>query len=378
MRKFTTFMILAVTLAACGGKSTLDTKKKELEKKKEEARKLNEEIKGLEIEIAKMDTTRKEHFIPVAIQTIERATFKHPVKIQGVVESDKDVTVAAEMGGKVLHIYVKEGQKVHKGQMIASLDGSTVAGQVGELEAALELARTNYGKQERLWKQNIGSEIQYLQAKNQVERLESSLSSAKAQLGKFNLTSPISGTIDQIFANEGQVLTPGMSQVARIVNTDEIKIRADVSERYLGKLDLGEEVIVHYPTLDTQYNEKIGAVGNYINPDNRTFGLTIFPDNKSTQMKPNLLAIITAYDFEMDSVITVRTNLIRNDGNGNYMLTISKDEAGTYRVGKTPVKIMRSFAGETIIRSGLNPGDQIIVEGYDNVISGDAVTIVKH
>jgi RND family efflux transporter MFP subunit len=377
MKKITTVMILAVTLAACGGSSTLETKRKELDQKKEEMRKLRLEIEALEVEIAKLDTSAKEHFIPVSTETIAKGTFKHPVKLQGMVESDKDVTVSAELGGKVIRIYVKEGQKVRKGQMVASLDGATVAGQVGELEAALKMARTNYEKQERLWNQNIGSEIQYLQAKNQVERLESSLQSARAQLGKFNLTSPINGTVDQIFANEGQILAPGMSMVARIVNTDEIKIRADVSERYLGKLDLGEEVVVYYPTLDTQYSEKIGAVGNHINPDNRTFGLTIFPQNKSTKMKPNLLAIITAYDFIMDSVITVPTKLIRNDGNGDYILTITKDKAGINRVSKTSVKVLRSFAGETILESGLNQGDRIIVQGYDNVIGGDAVEIVE-
>lgn len=377
MKKTAYFIAISMILAACGSPTDLETKKKELAAKKDELRKLTSEISALEIEVAKLDTSAREHFIPVSVSPLERATYKNPVKIQGLVESDQNVTVSAELGGKVMKIHVIEGQKVRKGQLIASIDGSTAAGQVGELEAALELARINFEKQERLWKQNIGSEIQYLQSKNQVERLQNSLASARSQLGKFTLTSPINGTVDRIFANEGEYLAPGMSAVARIVNTEDIKIHANVSERYLGKFSIGDEVSITYPGIDKSHEATISALGNYINPDNRTFGMTIYPKGMNNDLKPNLLAIITAYDYRKDSVIAVPTKLIRNDGNGDYVLTVRKDAAGIPRVVKTSVTVEKSFISSSIIKEGLSEGDLLITEGYDTVIGGDAVKIIE-
>jgi membrane fusion protein, multidrug efflux system len=195
-------------------------------------------------------------------------------------------------------------------------------------------------------------------------------------LGKFTLRAPISGVLDQLFKNEGEILSPG-TPIARVVDASLIKRKADVSESYLNNIKKGDKVEVTYPSLNKTSTETIYSVGNYINPDNRTFSVYIMPLGNVRDLKPNLLAVITAYDFKKNDVISVPTNLIRNDGSGDYILTATESEKGNLKVTKTPIVVDEKFAGRSVIKSGLNIGDNIIVEGYQSVVAGDKIKIVK-
>jgi len=376
MKKLIIILLAASIITGCGSSSgDLDKKKAELEEKKAELSKLKGEIKTLEAEIYELDTNKKERLIAVRALAVEPGDFKNPVKLQGLVESDQDVTIAAELGGRVTSVLVKEGQRVSKGQVIARLDGSAMAKQVEELATALELAEIAYKKQKKLWDQKIGSEIQYLQAKNGYERLKSSHEAAKANLSKFTLTSPINGNVDEVFANAGQVLAPGQSPVARIVNSNDVTVKANVSERYLTKLNTGDEVVVYYPSLEETHKEKIASIGSYINPNNRTFNVVIIPSVRNKYMKPNLLAIITAYDYKKSDVITVPTKLVRGEKGKNFVLTLKKD-GDAYIVVKQEVEVEKSFINRTVIKSGLEPGTLIVTEGYNKVVNNDRVKII--
>jgi membrane fusion protein, multidrug efflux system len=369
--------LFALSIFSCGAGDELETKKNELTEKKKEFSSLKTAIEKLENEIALLDTAKKvDEGLAVKVESITKGEFKNPFKIQGLVESDRNVLVAAEMGGTITRVYVKDGQMVTKGQIIATLDGATASSQIAELQKGLELAKTNFEKQESLWKQNIGSEMQYLQAKNKKESLEKSIATAQLQLGKFTLRAPISGVLDQLFKNEGEILSPG-TPIARVVDASLIKIKADVSESYLNNIKKGDKVEVTYPSLNKTSTETIYSVGNYINPDNRTFSVYIMPLGNVRDLKPNLLAVITAYDFKKNDVISVPTNLIRNDGSGDYILTATESEKGNLKVTKTPIVVDEKFAGRSVIKSGLNIGDNIIVEGYQSVVAGDKIKIVK-
>lgn len=377
MKKLAIILLATSFLVSCGEKTgELDKLKSKLEKKKSELSTLKADIKKLEAEIEDLDTNKKERLIAVKAMSISKGAFKNPIKLQGLVESDQDVTVSSELGGKVLSIHVKEGQRVSKGQLIAKLDGSAAANQVAELKSALELAEVSYNKQKRLWDQKIGSEIQYLQAKNTFDRLKSSHAAAKSNLSKFTLTAPISGNVDEVFANRGQILSPGMSPVARIVNSNKITVKANVSERYLTKLKTGDEVSVFYPSLEATYVERIASVGSYINPNNRTFNIVIDPKNQNPLMKPNLLAIITAYDYKRDDVVTVPTKLVRGEEGKNFVLTLEKDGESAYTVKKQQVVVEKSFIDRTVISSGLEEGSLIITEGYNKVVNNDRVKLI--
>jgi len=365
-------------MAACssGDSNGIEEKVKVLTEKKKAFSKLKDEIEKLEKEIAELDTTAKDLGIAVMVDTIKRTTFKNPFTFQGLVASDMNVLISPEVPSIIQKIHVKEGQRIYKGQVLASLDGRAAQSNIAELEANLELAKANFEKQQRLWNQNIGSEIQYLSAKTQYEGLQKRLQNAQVQLGKYSLRSPINGTVDEIMANEGQLVGSlgGPSGVMRVVNLSDIEIKANVSESYLPAMSRGQKVEVFYPSLNMTAQEEISAIGNVIDVDNRTFTIVIKPKNKNKLLKPNLLAMITGSDFVRDNTIAVPTKLIRNDGKGNYVLVVDKE---TREVKKAVVEIDKQFARHSVIKGGLEEGDLLIVEGYNSVIQGDLTKIVS-
>lgn len=372
-----TLSIIAL-FAACGGKNegALEAKRAELDALQSEMSTLKAAISKVQAKIVELDTNARPNAIAVMTKIVNKGQFKNPFDVQALVESDNNVMVSPEVPGRLVRLYVKEGQRVSKGQTVATMDGSTANSQIAELEGALSLARTNYEKLEKLWKQNIGSEMQYLQAKNQYENLQNSIKTARTQAGKYTLRAPISGTVDAIMANEGELvgsMTGG--PVMRIVNMGDIKLKANVSEAYVGKIKKGQKVKVYYPTLEITTEETVSAVGNVIDVNNRTYSVYVTPRNNTKDLKPNMLAMITAYDFEDNDAMSVPTKLVRNDGNKDYILTV-KTNGEKKTVEKTEVVIEKEFASETIIKSGLEPGSEIIVEGYNSVIEGDEVKVV--
>ncbi|MFT7101436.1 MAG: RND family efflux transporter MFP subunit, partial [Bacteroidia bacterium] len=327
-------------------------------------------------EITELDTNSRPNAIAVMTSIVNKGQFKNPFDVQALVESDNNVMVSPEVPGVLVKLYVTEGQRVSKGQVVASMDARTANAQIVELEGALSLAKTNYEKLGKLWKQNIGSEMQYLQAKNQYENLQNSIKTAKSQAGKYTLTAPITGTIDAIMANEGELvgsMTGG--PVMRIINMGDIKLKADVSEAYVGKIKTGQTVKVYYPSLKLTTEETVSAVGSVIDVNNRTYSVYVTPRKHTKNLKPNMLAMITAYDFEDNDAMSVPTKLVRNDGAKDYILTV-KTNGEKKTVEKTVVIIAEEFASETIIASGLEPGSEIIIEGYNSVIEGDEVKVI--
>ena len=378
--KYASIIALAAFLfVGCKPSQTtdLDKKKEELTKAEASLDSINKVIAGLKAEIEELDTNARTKTFPVMVEEIQKGAFKNPFQIQGLVESNQNVMVSPEVPANVVKIHVREGQRVSKGQLIASLDGSVASAQISELENALTLAETNYKKQERLWNQKIGSEMQYLQAKNSYENLQKSLQTARTQLGKYSLRAPITGTVDAIMANPGE-LVGGMTSgpVARIVNLRDIKIRANVSEKYIGQIKVGQEVQVEFPSIGLKTKEKVVAISNVIDVNNRTFVVYVKPTKNLSQMKPNLLAMITAYDFVDEDAISVPTKLVRRFGDNSFVFVVQ--EKGEKKiVERRIIEIEKQFPSETIIKSGLEPGDILITEGVNSVIAGDEVKIIE-
>ena len=372
-------ILLIILLAtACGKKdiTEIQQKQEQLTQKEKDLVTLKKEILDLKREIQSLDTNARDNAIAVMAIEIKKGVFKNPFEVQGIVKSDRNVLVSPEVPAKIVRLHIKEGQKVSKGQVIATLDGSTANAQINELEGGMELAKLNFEKQERLWNKNIGSEMQYLQAKNQYEQLQNAIQTAQTQLGKYSLRSPISGTVDEVMANEGEFvgsMTGG--PVARIVNLSDIKIVASASETYLGKLKVGQEVSLSFPSIQLNTTEKVSAISNVINPNNRTFSLYVKPTKYIKMMKPNLLAMITAHDYEANDAISVPTKLIRV-ANGQHFIYTIKTNGNKRIVQKSIIQIDKQFPNKTIIKSGLAPGDMVITEGVNSVIVGDEVKII--
>jgi membrane fusion protein, multidrug efflux system len=379
MKYLSLITLAALIVAGCSSKpeTSLDKKRAELTDAEESLDSIQNVIAEIKEEIKALDTTVRAKTFPVMVTTIAKGAFQNPFQIQGLVESDQNVLISPEVPGNVVSVMVREGQRVSKGQVIATLDGSIAGSQIGELENALSLAKINYEKQSRLWAKKIGSEMQYLQAKNQYENMSKSLETAQAQLGKYTLRSPINGTVDEIMANPGELvggLTSG--PVARIVNLRDIKIKANVSERYVGQIKTGQTVMLDFPSLGLKMTEKVSAVSNVIDIDNRTFVVYVKPSKNLDRLKPNLLTLITAYDYVDNDAISVPTKLIRTDGDKAFVFVV-KEQGQKKIVEKRFIEIQKQFPSQTLISSGLEAGDLLITEGVMSVIVGDEVKIIE-
>jgi RND family efflux transporter MFP subunit len=354
----------------------LAKKRKEYNELEKEVAKLSKKMLKLEGEIADLDTQAKANAIPIRVTEINPIAFENSFELQAIVESDNNVLITPEVPARVNRILVREGQKVSRGQVLAILDGSMAQAQIAELENAMLLSKENYDRLKNLWDQNIGSEMQYLQAKNQYENLQKSLQTAKVQLSKYTLRSPISGQVDEINVKVGELAgTMTGGAIMRVVNISNLKLKANVSERYSSVLRVGQKVTVNYPSLGLSGEEEITAVGKVIDINNRTFSIYTSANNHKAVLKPNMLAMVSANDFVENEAISIPTKLIRNDGSRDYVFAARKqgEKITAYRAY---IEVNRKFASQSLISSGLEPGTLIISEGYGSVIEGDEVKII--
>jgi RND family efflux transporter MFP subunit len=271
-------------------------------------------------------------------------------------------------------VNVTAGSKVSAGQVLISLDASALNSQLSELRTALSLAETTYERQKKLWDQKIGTEMQFLQAKNRVEDLKQKVETLQANIRKFSITAPFNGTVDDVYSTIGQLASPGVP-LLRLVNEDANVIKGQASERFVGKLKVGDKVKVNYPALGLTAIERIHTIGQNIDAGNRTFNIFIHPDNHKGKLKPNLLAIITAAEFQESDIIAVPTKLVRLEGDERFVFVAVKQKDGSYLAEKRKIEIERSFIDRTIVANGLLPGDLIIRDGFQSVTTGDILNI---
>ena len=334
---------------------------------------INSKLKLVEEAISKLDTLKK-----LAIVTTispKNQDFNHYIEIQGVVKADKSVELHPEMGGTINRIYVKEGQRVSKGQTLAQLDASVINNNIAQAQTQLDLAITSFERQSRLWEQKIGSEMQYLQAKAQKEGLESNLKSLKSQARKMKVIAPFSGTIDEVFAKVGQLSSPQMPFL-RIINLNKVYVESEITETYLKNVKKGTEVIVEFPSIDKKMNSKISQVGNFINPNNRSFKTRVELNNYQNEIKANQLADIKINDFKAQGIV-IPSYLIQEDRNGNSFVYIINNESEASQVIKRILTVEKEYNNQSFISDGITENDQIIDKGSRLVKNNDEVIIAN-
>ncbi|MBL7875870.1 MAG: efflux RND transporter periplasmic adaptor subunit [Cyclobacteriaceae bacterium] len=374
---YKTPLIALVILSACGKPANdLDEKKKELESARNELISLREKIGTLEKEIIVLDPefARNNNAILISTWQLEAKPFEHYVEVRGAVESRKNVSLSPTTGGKIEKVWVVEGQQVTAGQVLVSLESNILRNTVSELKTSLELANTVYEKQKKLWEQKIGSEIQYLQAKNNKESIEGKLATVNAQLDQMTIKAPFSGTIDRVDALVGEMAAPGMSLV-RMVNPNDMYIKTDLSEGFIGKLKPNDKVEVYFPAFDKKVKSNILSIGQVINPENRTFRVeTSF--NSEVPAKPNQVVVISVRDYVNPKVFTVPTKLIQRDNEGTFVfVTEQKDNLLVAR--KVYVKPGLSYNGVTEVLEGLKGDEKVVNEGYREVTEGAELKVTS-
>ncbi|MEK6479780.1 efflux RND transporter periplasmic adaptor subunit [Catalinimonas sp. 4WD22] len=371
------FTPLALLAVACGQQDEgVEAKKNQLKEYQNEIKELQSKISTLEEEIASEDpdfALASNNATLITTMPVEHKEFKHFIHVSGNVASDRNVTINSEASAKVTSVNVEKGDMVKKGQVLITQDAETIRRNIDELRTSLELANTRYERQSNLWNQEIGTEMQYLEAKNNKESLERRLASAQSQLDNYILHAPFSGTIDEVFVKEGEVTMAGVPML-RLVSLEEMYIVADVSEAYLGEFEKGDSVTVRFPSLNKTIESSISSVGQVINENNRTFEIQVKLPKEASLLRPNLLAVLEIKDFQQDDAIVVPTNLIQSDNRGDYVFVANQTENGMTAMKKRVERGM-TYSNETMISSGLEEGDQIINEGAREVAEGGEVKI---
>jgi len=370
---------IVVLLASCqqapAAPVNLEERKALLAAQKSKLRELQHSIDTLQMAIEKEEPPKG--VAKKAVTTLQLASeeFKHFSEIQATVQSDDVVMASSETGGRIIYLKAQEGQAVKKGQLIAKVDMESINKQIAEINTSLGLAKDTYNRQKRLWEQNIGSEMQYLQTKNNVDRLEQSLETYNFQLTKANVYAPLSGAVDMVMLKEGEMAAPGQP-IVQILNTYKVKVVANLPENYLGKIKRGEMVEIYFPALDLTKKAKVTLMGRSINPANRTFKVEIDLPNGNQQLKPNLLAIVKINDFIAKDALVVDQELVQQEISGKeYVMVTEKSEEGIKVAAKKYVETGESYDGRVQIMEGLTTQDEIILVGSRNVKVGDPLEI---
>ena len=373
MRVLSIALVIALGLSACGGgqpEGTIGELYAQRDSLRTARTNIADALRAVEDQIAALDTNTMIRTTTITTMKVEPEVFEHFFTIQGVVETDQNAQIFPEVGGKIVAIKVEEGDKVSAGQVLMQIDNRIVKNQIDELKSRLSLAETVFKKQEHLWEQEVGSEIQYLEAKNNYESLKQNLETLEAQNALYTITAPFSGIVDEIMPKEGEMAAPQMPAM-RLINTSNMYIKSDVTERYLGQIKEKDSVEVNFPSLGEKQVTTIDRIGSFINPNNRTFKIRLNVDNSHNTLKPNLLGELKIRDYMNDSTIVIPSSLVQMTPSGEeFVYTVTNDQAK-----KVYIETGMTYNDEVEVLKGLNGNDLLINKGARSIKDGDPVQI---
>ena len=385
MKNILLYTAAAAMMAACGAatpSNDLDHKRAEHDSLKAAYAELGVKIKEVETWLAENDSTVRRNLATVTATPLVAGPFAHYVDVHGSVKADKSAELYAQGGGRVRSILVKAGDHVRAGQLLVSIDNDMVERQMAQARTGAELARTTFEKQEKMWNQKIGSEMQYLQAKAQKEQAEAGLAALEEQQRLTNISAPFDGIVDEIMVRVGDMTSP-MQPAARVVNLNAVQLEADVPESYLKSVTVGAIVKVGFPSLGETFDGKLDHVGQFIDPANRTFKVSVRVPEGEAFMRPNLLSDISIQDMRMDSALVVPSRTVLQDVKGNNYIFVLEptrnDEATTRKVMVHRLSEYKGSISIAPVNAGeLKGGERVVDEGAKNVSEGSTVRIANN
>jgi membrane fusion protein (multidrug efflux system) len=333
---------------------------------------LDADIKRLDVVIASLD---KSASLPlVATYEVTPQEFNHFTSFQGTVKTMKNINVYPEMPGQLLEVLVVEGQKVEKDQVLARIDDGGLLAQLAQAKSQLLLAETVFNRQERLWSQNIGSEIQFLQAKTQFESAEKAVDALSLQAEKSIVRAPFDGTVDQIFKEPGTIVAPGMgSELFRVVNIDEVYVEVDVPETHITSIGEGSKVQVNLPAIGEEIDARIARVSKVINPSNRSFTVEIPLENKSGFIRPNLMASVAINDYSNKSAIMIPQSVVSENAEGQQYCFALEESTEGYIAKRLIIQTGKTSEDFIEVLDGVEKGALLITEGAKKVSDNQPV-----
>jgi len=371
--KYLTLLGIGLILAACGPPSE-EARLAQLERQREA---LTQEIEKLKQEIAQKanPAAKREKVMNVEISPVGKEIFRHFIQVQGTVESDNNVLVAPQSSGVVKKIHAQAGDKVNRGQLLVELDGAILESSIAEVENGLILANTIFERQQRLWNKNIGSEIEFLQAKNNKEGLEKKLATLEEQYKMTKIFAPLSGTVDEVLIKEGEMAVAGMGAV-RIVQLSNLKIKVDLSEIYTSRIKKNDLVHVDIPVTGREFDLRVTAVSQVIDPNNRTFQVEMKIPQSVAGIKPNMLSVLTINDYTNEAALVVPLNIVQETEQEQFIF-VAEPLDGNWIARRRSIKTGYSYNDRTEVLSGLQEGEHVVTFGYQNLADGQKLAVVS-
>ncbi|MDZ7771717.1 MAG: efflux RND transporter periplasmic adaptor subunit [Balneolaceae bacterium] len=367
-------LALAGTLAACGGEPAQQPAQQAAQQ--QPAQQQSAQQQATQQAATQQQATPNNH-VPVYTEQVQPGTFRHYVHIQGAVESDRTIRILPKATATVETIHVRSGRQVQAGDTLATLDGEVTRTQIEELKTRLDLARTVYERQQNLRRDDIGSEIELLRARNQVQSLESQLATLREQYDNYIITAPIGGTVNSVSLKVGETASP-TAPAFQIANSEALKVTAELSESYISRIETTDSVTVTIPSIGYERTTVIDVVSRVIDPANRTFSIEIFLPGTDNSIRPNMMARLRINDITRPGTLTIPVNAVQSGNNSRFVYLAEQaggDSAWTAR--RQPVVTGMSYNDRVVADSGITAGDLVITRGYGNVEEGDRITLQR-
>ena len=366
-KRFIPFLLI-VAIAIFGCKQDKVAQLNKLRKQRDE---LTDKIKLLEKEVNDPEKAKKT--LRVSVSTIQPSQFKHYLEVQGRLDGEDNVDVFPEAQGVITDVLVTVGQSVSKGQALAKMDIGPVKDQLKALEKQYQLAKETYEKQQRLWDQKIGSEMQYLQSKTAKEQLESQRDALLKQIDMMTIKAPIAGTVEEVNVKIGQFASAATPLPPfRVLNFGSLKVKADVAEAYSKRVSVGDDVLVFFPDLNKEISAKISTASRFISPTNRTFTIEVRLSPEKNGFKANMVAVLKITDYSVNNAIVIPVNYVQSDPDGMFVYVA--ETKGNKNVAKrVSVTEGQSYNGMVEITKGLTPGQKVITSGYLDLEEGETI-----
>lgn len=312
----------------------------------------------------------------VTVDTLQPTLFKHYIEVQGDLATDENILIYSEVSGVIERLPVKKGQTVSKGQVLAELNDGGMSSQLAQLESQESLAKTMFERQGRLWEENIGSEIQFLEAESNYMSAKNAVKQVKRQIDKSTIRAPFSGIVDELLVEHGQLSMPGQTPILRLVNLNNLYVDANIPENYLSTIRVNSEVEVNIRSINETFPSKVMQVGNHINPENRTFKTRIQIPSQIELARPNQIASVRVNDYTNEEAILIPSSITQVNSQGeSYIYVYEKDDKGNTIAKRRMIKLGKTQDNLSEVLSGLEPGDIIVLDGAKSIRDGERVRV---
>jgi RND family efflux transporter MFP subunit len=383
MKPFASLIVLVMVMASCGGgskegSSALSEKKAQLETFKQQQAELSVKIQALEQEIIKLDPSAQPEKIKlVGVTVVETRDFAHYIDLQGRITTEQMYYVSPRgMGGQVKAVYVKQGDRVRKGQLLLKLDDAIIQQNIRQLENQLAFAKNIYERQQNLWKDGIGTEVQFLTARNNVENLEKQVAIVKETAGQSNVYAEVSGIAETVNIRVGEVFTGNPMAGITIVDPSSLKAVVDVPENYVARIHKGMPVSVSIPDLDKSIDASISLLSETINQASRSFTAeSRMP--AIAGLKPNQVAVVKILDHAAKNATVVPVETIQTDDKGKYVF-VMREENGKKIARKIPVTVGQFYDEQIEVTGGISAGDKLVTRGFQGLYEGQRIDLVNN